>query len=213
MQSIDAPGSGVSERSTFGRVITVRLDDVLPTAWRNGGGVTRELLVVPATGEWSARVSVADIGADGPFSAYPGVRRWTTVLDGAGIELTIDGTKRRLDADGACLAFDGAANVDARLSNGPVRDLNLMARGAPGSLAAVRPAVEWVTTEGRGGVFAWTAGRLWTSDADRPRGVGARTLVWFDVLPATLRFEPIEGASEACRAWWLWAGVQEGGTT
>lgn len=41
--------------------------------WRNGGGATREVARHPqgaaADGfEW--RVSVADIGADGPFSAY-----------------------------------------------------------------------------------------------------------------------------------------------
>ncbi|MFG5407966.1 HutD family protein [Piscinibacter sakaiensis] len=37
--------------------------------WRNGGGHTRELWTWPADGPWQARLSVADIAADGPFSA------------------------------------------------------------------------------------------------------------------------------------------------
>ena len=41
-----------------------------PQPWRNGGGVTRELLAWPAGGGWQVRVSVAEIEADGPFSPF-----------------------------------------------------------------------------------------------------------------------------------------------
>ena len=58
-----------------------------PQPWRNGGGVTRELLAWPDGGDWRVRVSVADIDADGPFSAFPGVERWFAVLEGAGVAL------------------------------------------------------------------------------------------------------------------------------
>ncbi len=66
---------------------------VAPQAWRNGGGQTRELLAWPAQGPWRLRISRADIDADGPFSAFPGVTRWFTVLQGAGVALTLDGVR------------------------------------------------------------------------------------------------------------------------
>lgn len=58
----------------------VRVSDVAPQRWRNGGGVTRELLSRPAGNSWQVRVSVADIDADGPFSPFPGVERWFSVV-------------------------------------------------------------------------------------------------------------------------------------
>ena len=67
---------------------TVRTDDLRPQPWRNGGGTTRELLVRPAGHTWQVRVSVADVVADGPFSAFPGVSRWFAVIDGEGVALT-----------------------------------------------------------------------------------------------------------------------------
>ena len=55
----------------------VRLEDAAPQAWRNGGGVTRELLTWPNADDWIVRLSVADIEKDGPFSAFPGDRKST----------------------------------------------------------------------------------------------------------------------------------------
>jgi environmental stress-induced protein Ves len=49
----------------------IRVDDAEPQPWRNGGGVRRDLLEGPDAADWLWRVSVADIGADGPFSSYP----------------------------------------------------------------------------------------------------------------------------------------------
>jgi environmental stress-induced protein Ves len=51
---------------------TVRLADCPFVPWRNGGGRTRELLAWPSAEDWQLRVSVAEIEADGPFSAFPG---------------------------------------------------------------------------------------------------------------------------------------------
>ena len=61
----------------------VALADVPPTAWKNGGGVTRELLAWPPGDDWQVRISVAEITADGPFSSFPGVARWFSVLEAA----------------------------------------------------------------------------------------------------------------------------------
>lgn len=114
-----------------------RLRDVAPQAWRNGGGQTRELLTWPpraaasagATEPWQLRVSVADIEADGPFSAYPGVQRYFAVLHGAGVRLRWPNRVCTLEAGDEALAFDGAAPPDGQLPAGPTRDLNLMLQG------------------------------------------------------------------------------------
>ncbi|MDP3170391.1 MAG: HutD family protein, partial [Polaromonas sp.] len=46
----------------------IPLEDVAPTPWRNGGGVTRELIAWPTPQDWDWRISVAEIEKDGPFS-------------------------------------------------------------------------------------------------------------------------------------------------
>lgn len=114
---------------------TVRLADAPPTPWRNGGGVTRELLAWPRAPDWRLRISVAEIAADGPFSAYPGVERWFAVLDGGAVALQVDEEAHRLDPASAPLRFDGAATVACRLVDGPTRDFNVM---APPGHAALR---------------------------------------------------------------------------
>ena len=63
--------------------------DVMPQAWRNGGGQTRELLAWPHGADWSVRISLADIEADGPFSPFPGVQRWFAVRAAASATSTV----------------------------------------------------------------------------------------------------------------------------
>ncbi len=106
----------------------VRCDRIEPQAWRNGGGLTRELLAWPTHDHWTLRISVADIRADGPFSAFPGVDRWFAVLEGAGVMLGLPDGQRCIEAGDAPLAFRGEAAPDCELLDGPTRDLNLMLR-------------------------------------------------------------------------------------
>jgi environmental stress-induced protein Ves len=112
----------------------VRLDEVAATPWKNGGGVTRELLAWPTAGDWRVRMSVADVAQDGPFSRFDGVRRWFSVLDGAGVRLRIDGAAHDLTAARPPFAFDGGAACHCELLAGPTRDFNLMLRGAIGRM-------------------------------------------------------------------------------
>jgi uncharacterized protein len=105
----------------------VTLADVPASPWRNGGGVTRELLAWPRAGDWQLRISVADIASDGPFSAYPGIERWFAVLEGGAVRLRVGPDEHMLDADSAPLRFDGGEPVDCRLAAGGTRDFNLMA--------------------------------------------------------------------------------------
>jgi environmental stress-induced protein Ves len=111
----------------------VFLDQCAPQPWRNGGGVTRELLAWPiGASDWQLRVSVADIDRSGPFSAYAGVDRWFTVLEGAGVELTLPDGPQRLWPGSAALFFPGEAAPGCELLQGRTRDLNLMHRRGQG---------------------------------------------------------------------------------
>ncbi len=104
----------------------VSLAAVAPQPWRNGGGTTRELLVWPGGDAWKARVSVADVNADGPFSRFERIERWFAVLDGAGVDLRIGGGTQRLTAATQPFSFSGEAPVQCSLVDGPTRDFNLM---------------------------------------------------------------------------------------
>ena len=108
----------------------VGLDAVRPQPWRNGGGVTRELLAWPASVGWRLRLSVADVQAAGPFSLFTGIERWFAVLEGDGVALRIGEEEHRLTRADPPLQFDGGRNVDCTLPGGATRDFNLMA--APG---------------------------------------------------------------------------------
>jgi hypothetical protein len=110
----------------------VRLADVTPSPWRNGGGVTRELLAWPNAHDWVWRISVAEVSGNGPFSQFVGVQRWFAVLDGAGVRLTVGtGDKAQmheLTRRSAPFCFDGAVPVDCQLLEGATQDFNLMVR-------------------------------------------------------------------------------------
>lgn len=127
---------------TAGRLL--RAHDRPATPWRNGGGVTREIAAGPADAgldDFIWRVSLADVTAGGPFSAFPGVDRVITVVDGPGMELTIDGTPHLVDSAYEPFAFSGDAATDCRLLGGPLVDFNVMTRRAAAS-AEVRPTRE-----------------------------------------------------------------------
>lgn len=142
--------------------------EVLPQPWKNGGGVTRELLRWPAEGAWRLRLSVADITADGPFSAFPGVTRWFAVLAGEGVVLTLPDGDHALRPGDAPLRFDGAAAPGCRLLAGPTLDLNLMLQGLDGELRPARPgdpAPAWPQV----GFFEVAARRLhWPASGPAP---------------------------------------------
>ncbi|MDZ4146415.1 MAG: HutD family protein [Burkholderiales bacterium] len=106
----------------------VPFDAVAAVPWRNGGGVTRELLAWPNAHDWACRISVAEVAASGPFSAYPGVQRWFAVLSGEGVVLDVAGQAHRLDAASAPLRFAGDAPTTCELRGGATRDFNLMLR-------------------------------------------------------------------------------------
>lgn len=109
------------------------LDAIAPTPWKNGGGTTREIAVWPPGAGMEAfawRVSVADIAADGPFSAFPGIERQIVLLDGEGVHLQAhdDSFCHKLTHIGQPFRFPGETAVHATLVDGATRDFNVMAR-------------------------------------------------------------------------------------
>ncbi|MEV4614603.1 HutD family protein [Kitasatospora sp. NPDC049258] len=101
------------------------------TRWLNGGGVTREVAGAPAGSgltDFAWRVSLADVAQGGPFSRFEGVDRVITVVQGAGMALTVDGTENRLAEAFRPFAFPGEAETGCRLLDGPVVDFNVMTR-------------------------------------------------------------------------------------
>ena len=118
----------------------VYLDDVLPVPWRNGGGVTRQLVAWPGTDDWIWRMSVAEVAQSGPFSRYAGVQRWFAVLAGGGVRLTLGEHTHELTHNSAPLCFDGVLPVDCQLLDGATEDFNLMVRTDAASAQMMRVA-------------------------------------------------------------------------
>ncbi|MEV7339717.1 HutD family protein [Streptomyces sp. NPDC093544] len=113
--------------------------------WKNGGGVTREIAVSPegaGMGDFAWRVSLAEVAADGPFSPFPDVDRTLTVVQGAGMDLTVGGERRLVNSLYVPQDFRGDIPTDCRLLDGPVVNLNVMWRRSaarrPPTVAVVR---------------------------------------------------------------------------
>lgn len=94
--------------------------------WKNGAGTTHELVRWPEDGPFAVRISVAEITAPAPFSAFTGYQRWLYLLDGGPVTLAIEGTDQVLAAAGDGVAFAGEARVAATTVARASRDLNFM---------------------------------------------------------------------------------------
>lgn len=179
----------------------VRCDAVEPQPWRNGGGLTRELLAWPSRDDWSLRLSVADIRADGPFSVFPGVDRWFAVLEGAGVMLALPEGRCCVEAGDAPLAFRGEAAPDCGLRDGATRDLNLMLRRGVGHGAMQRAAAgeDFAPRARFRALFAAEALMLQSDGADTLR-VPPFALAWSDAdAQGVWRITD----DTPVRAWWI----------
>lgn len=110
----------------------IRFAELRSEPWRNGGGVTRELASHPKAasaqdGAWDWRVSIADVSKAGDFSAFPGMERVLTVIDGELLLLTVDGAEHPLEKYRP-FRFSGDAEAHGALPTGDIRDLNVITR-------------------------------------------------------------------------------------
>jgi hypothetical protein len=183
----------------------VPLSTVPAQPWRNGGGTTQELLAWPTPGHWLLRVSVARIGRDGPFSAYPGITRHFVVLAGAGVELSWQDRVVHLSPRSEPLAFDGAEPPGCRLIDGATDDLNLMTQAGAGRsrLQRAEPGRAWHAPSQPHarwrGLYTHEAALLECDGSEWPLAAG--TLAWDDDPHGsawTLH------AAHPGHAFWLW---------
>ena len=110
--------------------------------WANGRGTSYEIASDRnEAGEWTWRLAMAPVNEDGPFSRIECVNRFLTVVDGAGMLLSVDRKKLQ------CLPmqvvrFRGDAITEATLTDGPIMDINMMVRRkeAAGEMAIISEA-------------------------------------------------------------------------
>ena len=99
---------------------------IAPNAWRaqpwkNGRGVTSEVIRVPDAEDYHLRLSVAEVIESGPFSTFPGYTRWSLLLAGGPIWLN---DRPLLDL----VELPGELQLEARLA-APATLLNVLGRG------------------------------------------------------------------------------------
>jgi environmental stress-induced protein Ves len=114
----------------------IRYAELKAQPWRNGGGVTRELARHSRTPSgqnsaddttWDWRVSIAEVTKAGAFSAFAGMDRVLTVIDGELLLLSVDGSEHPLEKYRP-FRFSGDADSAGALPTGDIRDLNVITR-------------------------------------------------------------------------------------
>jgi uncharacterized protein len=160
--------------------ILIKADEVAAQPWRNGGGLTRELLRWPVgAADWQLRISLADVRSNGPFSIFPGIERWFSVIDGAGVRLSLADADHLLQPGHEPLRFSGELPVNCALVDGPTTDLNLMHAGGSASMARVQSGTGWRSSLSMRGLFT-RAGGLWSAADRAVIRVPAQCLLWLD---------------------------------
>jgi environmental stress-induced protein Ves len=110
-------------------VITPTLWHAQP--WKNGRGTTNEIARWPPgiddrPFEW--RISIAEVTEPGPFSTFRGYVRWTYLLEGDRIGLSVNKDTHWLVSAGSSTRTAGGTPMTAHLPAGPVRLLNVLAK-------------------------------------------------------------------------------------
>lgn len=184
---------------------TIQTDAARTYPWRNGGGVTRELLTWPPLSgdDWAVRVSVATIDKDGPFSAFPGIQRWFAVLDGEGVQLTFGPASQTLAPGDTPLAFQGNDAPGCTLIDGSTRDLNLMSRGGKSTMQLIANNDAFSAGSGLSALYCVVPG-IWSDNTGRSKVLKAHTLLWDDSTPPGRHwFFASADESAALQGFWL----------
>ncbi|QIB34993.1 HutD/Ves family protein [Ancylobacter pratisalsi] len=114
----------------MGWIKVLTTSDYKVTPWKNGGGVTQDVLLMPegATHEnFDIRLSIAPIVSEGAFSSFPGVDRHITLLTGERLGLSFGAETRQLKRLEP-FYFDSVQQPQSLLPDGPVRVFNIMTR-------------------------------------------------------------------------------------
>jgi len=168
--------------------------------WRNGGGETREITSQPpGNTDFDWRASIAAIAQDGPFSAFNGIDRSITLLEGDGVHLYSAGQiDHRLQHLGEPFAFSGDVALEAFLLGGSSQDFNIMTRRGRCSADVRRITTEVIAPASHAGVLYVLQGE-WQLEDGSP--LSQRQGCWWQQQRRSLRFSPREGAIA------LWADI------
>jgi len=104
----------------------IRADQYTKMLWKNGAGFTLEIARSLGEADFDWRISMADVTTSGPFSLFPNKQRIISVLDGQGMVLHIDDLPAKTLNQGDIFAFHGESQVQSKLVDGSIRDLNLI---------------------------------------------------------------------------------------
>ncbi len=153
------------------------LRDIAPMPWKNGGGMTQEIVSWPpgaGMDDFQWRISVASISADGPFSVFPGIDRIILLLEGSGVRLSSpdQGLDHRLDQRCRPLHFSGDHACECTLLGGDSRDFNVMAR-RDAVAADVQVFADTATASGCAGLLFAAAG-TWSLHTGRHSTLGSQ---------------------------------------
>ena len=170
-------------------------------AWKNGGGVTREIVREPAGAsldDFDWRVSVADIAAAGPFSRFVGVDRHLLLLEGDGVNLTSAeaGLDVNLLADDTVLAFSGDVDMNSQLLGGAVRDFNVMTKRGVWQ-AQVSVWTEAAIIQAQAGLVLQTRGQARCSFIDGDATFITGQGCWWQGQMASLHWQPLSADAKA----------------
>lgn len=175
-----------------------RFDEHLKMPWKNGLGITREVISRPAAdgaGGFDWRISLATVGTSGPFSVFVGIDRTIAVLQGDGMQLTVD--RRReppLLMASSPFAFSGDAEVQADCLGGETLDLNVMSRRGVFVHRMTKIAVSAAQTLSVSGdtvAIVFRGDALVAIDSMRSE-VGLGDIMILEQVPSELAVEPLE---------------------
>jgi hypothetical protein len=134
--------------------------------WKNGGGVTHEIVRWPEPGThagahddaYDIRISIADDRAPGPFSRFPGYRRWSYLAAAAPIVLDVAGTVHELVALGDHVEVDGDVAISCALPAGPTRLFNILVRDGVDAVVGRGPCARPIRFAFALAALPWLAG-------------------------------------------------------
>lgn len=169
-------------------------------AWKNGTGSTDEICLRPpgaSRDQFDLRVSRAKISSAGAFSAFPGVDRTITLIEGDGLRL--DFSDRVVDLKLLRPhVFDSELTPSGIPSGGPVRVLNVMAardvwRLEPATILSAQSELQ-PTTDGMLVVFVIRG----TATVRDPEGTVLLDSGDTALLDAPTHLSPSEDAAVLC---------------
>lgn len=165
--------------------------------WKNGGGVTHEIACLPAGSslqDFHWRLSIAEVASNGPFSAFAGVDRIITLLEGDGMHLRSNAgcIDHALSTPLQPFAFCGDVALEAFLRCGPSLDFNVMVQRSFGSAHVALWQHRWSLPAQGALLVRCGQWRLTGSDGSCQRlSAGGQDGAYWSHLAGTVSAEPL----------------------